>query len=434
MYMELQRSQPGSGPVQADGRPFRDKAWAAIVRSIDERAERLVKFRHRLHAMPEPSGEEVATSALVADALREAGLHPRIMRGDTGVVADVDLGAPGESFIALRAELDCVRVHDDKDVPYASTRPGLSHSCGHDAHTTMVLAAALVLHEQREMLSKLDCKHNMRVIFQPAEETATGARSMIEQGAIDGVEAIIALHVDPSLPFGKIGARKGPLTAACRSFQITIAGQSGHSARPHEAIDPIPAAINIVSMFYQLAPRSIDSRHALALTVASIHAGASFNAIPDEAVISGTLRASRHGDMLAVQQRMEAIVRGVSESTGCAASIEFDYDAPATNNHPQVTDYLAAAARTVTGGDERLVWIDLPSMGGEDFAFYQELIPGSMARLGVASPDRDAAGIPGGKPLHSSLFDIDERALPLGTKLLIRAGLALATEFPPRRA
>lgn len=410
--------------------------WPAIVEAIDDRAERVVTFRRRLHAMPEPSNEEYATTALVAETLREAGLEPKVMRDNTGVIADIDLGAPGESLIALRAELDCVRVNDDKQVSYASTRRGLSHSCGHDAHTTMVLAAALVLHEQRAELQKLKFKHNLRVIFQPAEEIATGARSMIEQGAIDGVEAIIAVHVDPALPVGSVGLKKGPLTAGCRSFQITVHGESGHSARPHEAVDPILAATNIVSLFYQLAPRAIDSRHALALTVSSIQSGDSFNAIPDQAKICGMLRAARSEDMLAIEQRMQAIIQGVSECTGCTATMSFDFDAPATNNHPQVTDYLAAATRVVTTShddarvesDAHLVWIGLPSMGGEDFAFYQELIPGSMARIGVAGQQR------GDRPLHSSLFDIDDRALPLGIKLLARAALDLAREFTPRRA
>lgn len=419
-------STPGTSG--SDGRAVREQLRTAIDRSIDERAERLVRFRHRLHAMPEASGEEVATTALIAETLREAGLAPRVMQGDIGVIADIDLGAPGNSFIALRAELDCVRVDDDKDVPYASTRPGLSHSCGHDVHATMVLASALVLQEQRDLLKQTQFKHNIRMVFQPAEETATGARSMIQQGAIDGVEAIIALHVDPSLPLGSVGLRKGPLTAACRSFRIKVTGQSGHSARPHEAIDPIPAAVNIVSLLYQLAPRSIDSRHALALTVSSINAGASFNAIPDEAIICGTLRASRNHDMLTVQGQMEAVLRGVSEFTGCTTSLDFDFDAPATNNHPQVTDYLAAVARSITESEEAVVWIDLPSMGGEDFAFYQELIPGAMARLGVAVEDQSY------RPLHSSHFDVDERCLPLGARFLTRAGLALASEFAPRRA
>jgi amidohydrolase len=412
--------------AQNNALAFDAAIWQGIVQSIEQRADRLLQFRNRLHAMPEASGEEVATTALIADTLREAGYEPRIMRGGTGIVADLDLGAK-ESFIAMRSELDCVRVNDDKQEPYASSRPGLCHACGHDAHSTIVLASALVLKEMQEQLRAQQPRHNVRFVFQPAEETATGARSMIEQGAIDGVEAMIALHVDPSLPVGTVGLRKGPLTAACRSFHIAITGQSGHSARPHEAIDPIPAAINIVSMFYQLGPRSIDSRHPLALTVASINAGSSFNAIPDEARLDGTLRASRAEDMQAVQQRMEQIIRGVCDLTGCRASMTFDFDAPATNNHPIVTDFLAESAHAITEPGQ-VTWVDVPSMGGEDFAFYQELIPGSMARVGIAGEER------GCRPLHSSMFDIDERVLPLGVKLMTRSVLQLAMNFAPQRA
>jgi amidohydrolase len=402
--------------------------WDVIARSIDERAERLVKFRRRLHAMPEPSNEEFATTALIAETLREAGLKPRIMRGETGVIVDIDLGATGDSFIATRSELDCVKVNDDKQVAYASTRPGLSHACGHDVHTTVQLAMAMVLAEHRDLLRSLQFKHNLRLVFQPAEETSTGARSMIEQGAIDGVEAIIALHVEPFLDCGIIGLRTGPLTAACKTFRITVRGRSGHSARPYEAVDPIPAAINMISMMYQLCPRSMDSRHPLALTVASINAGSSFNAIPDEAVINGALRAARIEDIERVQQRMEAVARGMKESTGCDVQLEFLHSCPATENNPEVIGYLANSAASIMG-DKYVIWLDVPSLGGEDFAYYQELIPGAIVRIGAGLPEIKAR-----RPLHSSKFDVNENLLPIGTKILTRAALNLAADYVPKRA
>lgn len=411
-----------------NGKPAAPSPWDALAQSIDKRAERLVKFRRRLHAMPEPSNEEFATTALIADTLREAGLKPGIMRGNTGIVVDFDLGAKSESFIATRAELDCVKVNDDKQVAYASTRPGLCHACGHDVHTTMQLAMAMVLAEQRDLLSTLEFKHNLRMIFQPAEETATGARSMIEQGAIDGVEAIIALHSEPFLDCGVVGLRNGPLTAACKTFRITVRGRSGHSARPFEAVDPIPAAINLVSMMYQLCPRSMDSRHPLALTVASINAGSSFNAIPDEAIIHGALRTARVEDIERVQQRMEAIVRGVKESTGCDVQLEFLHSCPATENNPEVIGYLANAAGSIMG-DESVRWLDVPSLGGEDFAYYQELIPGAIVRIGTGKGEMKSR-----RPLHSSRFDVDENVLPIGTKILTRAALNLAADYVPKRA
>ncbi len=405
-------------------------AWRTIAASIDARTDRLVKFRRRIHAQPEPSGEEVATTALVAETLREAGLKPRMMKGDVGLVVDLDIGAAHDSLIAGRAELDAVNVSDEKQVPYASTREGLCHACGHDAHTTMLLGAALTIAEHRDAIAESKPLHNLRFIFQPSEETATGARSMIEQGAIEGVAAIMALHVEPFLPTGTIGVRRGAMTAACKTFRIGIRGRSGHSARPHEAIDPIPAAINLVSMLYQLAPRSIDSRNPLALTVAAINAGSSFNAIPDSAVISGTLRTARVEDIEAVQARMDSVCRGIAESTGCEVELKFPEYAPPTENDLAVLSAMAEAGHDVLG-PEAVQWLEVPSMGAEDFAFYQELIPGAFARLGVANPKKEPRHR---RPLHSSHFDIDENALPLGAKVMARSLLDLASGYAHRPA
>ncbi len=404
----------------------------AVLRSLDEtiaqRQERMIRFRHRLHATPEPSNEEFATTALIAETLREAGLEPRVMRGRTGVLCDIDLGGPADSFIALRAELDCVRVNDDKQVPYASTRAGLCHACGHDVHSTMVLSTGITLSEHAETIRSLKPSRNLRLIFQPAEETATGARSMIEQNAIDGVKAILALHVDPALEPGIVGLRNGPLTAACKIFRIVIKGRSGHTARPYEAIDPIPAATNLISLLYQLGPRSIDTRFPLAVTVASIKSGEAFNAIPDEALISGTIRCARVDDMQAVQNKLDMIVRGMKETIGCEITVEYPFACPPTDNHPELVGRVAHVAAEMLG-PEHVHWIDVPSMGGEDFAFYQELIPGVLVRLGAALSDPRRR-----RPLHSSHFDIDESALAIGARLLCRTTLDLVTHDGVPRA
>lgn len=382
--------------------------------------QNLVRFRRRLHATPEPSGRETATTALVVESLRHAGLEPMIMADSVGVVVDVTLNPESDSFIALRCELDCVGVGDDKQVPYASTRPGLCHACGHDAHTTIVLHAALAAHELRQALAQHAPRRNLRFIFQPAEETAVGARSMINQNALAGVDAIIAVHVDPHRPVGTVGLRKGPLTSGAKGFEITIRGRGGHSARPHEAIDPLPAAVNIASMFYQLCPRFVDSRHPVVLTVGSIIGGTAANAIPDTAVMQGTLRSAYLEDMELVQRRMEDIVEGVRQATGCAIDMRVPYHAPPTDNDSDVIDAMAAAGVELLG-TENVLWIDEPSLGAEDFAFYQELIPGAIVRLGTAGSSAATRW-----PLHSPRFDIDERALPLGVQLLLRSALRLA--------
>ena len=412
--------QPATAPAAASSLP---SFWPVLDRAIDARQSELVQLRRRIHAAPEASGEELATTALVAQQLQAAGIKPRIMAGNVGLIADIDLGAPPDACVALRAELDCVKVDDDKQSEYASTRAGLCHACGHDAHTTMVLGAALAVHQNGASLRNSSLKRNLRIIFQPAEESATGALSMIQQGALTNVQAIMAVHVEPFIEAGIIGLRKGPLTSACKTFRILIKGRSGHSARPFQAVDPIPAAVSITDLFYQLGPRSMDSRYPLALTVASISAGSSFNAIPDEAEMRGTLRTARIEDLAAVERKMEAIVAGVSVATGCEVTMDFPQYAPATNNDPAIIDTMAAAATDLLGV-EGVQWLDVPSLGAEDFAFFQEKIPGAIVRLGAALPDPKQR-----RPLHSSMFDIDERALAIGAKFLARSALMAAANL-----
>jgi len=406
-----------SAAADIDSTSFDDRIWRAIAQSIEAQHDTMLALRRQMHANPEASGMEIASSQLIAQSLREHNLQPRMMADGLGVVADIDLGAPADRFIALRAELDCVQVNDDKNVEYASRKSGLCHACGHDAHTAIVLGALLALGTQRDALRSIGATHNIRAIFQPAEESAAGALSMIRQGAIDNVQAIFAVHVDPFLEPGVIGFRNGPLTSACTVFDIAIKGRSGHTARPFEAIDPIPAAANIVSLLYQLAPRSMDSRYPLALAVASINAGSTVNTIPSEATVRGTLRTARAQDQLAVQQRMEAVVQSVAHATGCEARLTFPTMVPATNNDPHLIDLMVSAA-TELFGPQAVTWIEVPSMGGEDFAYYQQNIPGAIVRLGAALPDPAQR-----QPLHSGMFDIDERALHIGAKLLARTAV-----------
>jgi len=407
----------GSESAMASAGPMLD----LISTCAEERRDRMTKLRRRLHATPEPAHAEHETTRLVAETLSERGLEPRVMSDGVGVIADLDLGAASGSMIALRSELDCVAVNDDKQVPYASTHPGLCHACGHDVHTTILLAVASLVSEQAGVLrANGKFAHNLRFIFQPAEETATGARAMIKQGALSGVEAILAVHADPFLDVGRLGFRKGALTSACKAFEVTIRGRSGHTARPFEAIDPIPAATTVIDLFYQLGPRSIDSRYPLSLTVASIQSGMSCNAIPDRAVIQGTMRASRLVDLEAVQRRMQAVVNGAADATGCDITLEFHHSCPATDNDGRVIDAMAKATTEIIGPDA-VEWLEVPSLGGEDFAFYQELIPGAMLRLGAGLPDTRAR-----RPLHSSLFDVDENCLLVGTKALAWSALQLA--------
>ncbi len=398
--------------------------WSPLQASIEALEPRIVRLRRRLHATPESSGNEQQTTALLVDILRDAGITPILMENGCGFVADINIGAPTSTFIALRAELDAVNVQDDKGVPYASTQPDLCHACGHDAHASILMATALTINKHRQDIAAMQFKHNIRLIFQPAEETAVGARSMIKQGALNGVAAIVALHSDPFLDAGHIGLRNGPITGACKTFKVIVRGRSGHTARPHEAIDPIPAATSVIDMFYQLGPRSMDSRYPLALTVSSIMAGQAVNAIPAQASITGTLRTARLEDLEAVQRQMIRITESVSHATSCQIDIEFVGFTPPTNNDPLLTEIIGRAASEVIK-PKSIEWLDVPSLGGEDFAFYQELIPGAIFRLGTALPNPRQR-----MPLHSSHFDINERALGVGTLVMTRAVLLAAQEHP----
>ncbi|MCH2132690.1 MAG: amidohydrolase [Phycisphaerales bacterium] len=394
---------------------------AALVGAHEE----MVTFRRDLHAHPELAGEEHRTTDQIANRLQKAGLVLRDLPG-TGVVADLLTGAPDDRWLALRADIDCVPVADEKDVPWRSTRDGRCHACGHDAHATMVLFVAEALARQRAGIEASKPAANLRFLFQPAEETATGAVELIEAGAVTDVQDLLALHCDPFLDVGQVAIRTGPITSNMRTFKITITGEGGHSARPHDVIDPVPAATNVVSMLYQLAPRSMDSRYPMCLTVTSITAGQAFNAIPGEAVICGTLRTGRAADDKRVRHAMERCIDGVCQATGCEFEIEYPYATPATNNHETCTALIEQSARRVLDPDG-LLRMGLPSLGGEDFAYYQQVVPAAMAKIGTGSgPLEDR------RPLHSPLFDIDESALPLGARLL--AGAAILGLGPSHEA
>ena len=393
----------------------------SILNDIDQ----MVELRRDLHANPELAGEEHRTSELLSSRLADMGLELRPLP-DTGVVADLHVGAPDDSWIAIRADIDCVPIADLKEVAWRSTRDGCCHACGHDAHATMALFAARSMAAQRKSIQEYGASHNVRFVFQPAEETATGACELIDAGVLEGVNGMIALHCDPFLDVGQIGLRHGPITSNTCTFRITITGEGGHSARPHQAIDPIPAAVNLVSLLYQLAPRSMDSRYPMCLSITSVTAGEAFNAIPGEAVICGNLRTERMQDQLQIKDAIDSCIRGITEATGCTAHIEYPYNAPATDNHLFTNTLLKESAVEVVGSDG-IIDIDLASMGGEDFAYYQQHVPGSMARLGTGNGPADKR-----KPLHSPQFDIDESALPVGARLL--AGAAMNCLFPTHRS
>ena len=394
----------------------RDEIWRRMDAWLTSVLPEMIAMRRNLHAHPEPAGEEVRTTQILREHLDQAGLQLSAWDDLHGLIADVQASSDVESHVAIRADIDCVEVEDEKDVEWRSTRDGCCHACGHDAHATMACFAAMAVQREAKAISPMMHRGD-RFIFQPAEEAATGASDMIARGAIQQVDQIVALHCEPYLDTGRVGVRNGPITSHLRSFSVRLKGRGGHSARPHDSIDPIPAAVNLVSLLYQLAPRSVDSRRAHCITVTALRAGDAINAIPESAVVHGTIRAARLEEAQTLEQMVRTCAESACTATGCVATIDFPHAAPATDNDPEVVSFVAQAAADVVGA-EGVIRLDLPSLGGEDFAIYQKHIPGAMVRLGTGHGPHEQR-----QPLHSGWFDIDESALLVGARLLARTAL-----------
>ena len=383
--------------------------------AIDELGEKLRAVRRHLHAHPEPSLEEYETTRYLARVLEESGIPHRLIPSGRGIVAESAIGESAPR-VAIRADIDALRMQDTKTVAYRSMRSGVMHACGHDAHATMALGASLALWRCREALP---WPTPWRTLFQPAEEVGEGAKEMIEAGAIAGVRALVALHVDPERAVGRIGQRPGPLTAFCEDLEVTIQGRGGHAARPHQTVDPIGVAVQFINSIYQFIPRSVDSRDPVVVTFGSIQGGTSHNVIPERVTLLGTIRTLSQEAADLVKKQVHHIGRGLEEASGATLSIAFGNGVDGVFNDPIVTDACVQAATEVVGGDH-IDTIPLPSMGAEDFASYLVYVPGCLLRLGVASAELPR------QHLHAPGFDIDERALTIGAKVLARSAVLLA--------
>ena len=380
--------------------------------AIDARAQQIVSIRRHLHAHPEISGEERDTTMFLQQLLVDEGFRVRLGPDDRGLIVD----APSESDrpkIAVRADIDALRLQDQKDVPYRSCRDGVMHACGHDAHSSILFGTLCSLRDlQRD--KKLPWEINFRGIFQPAEETAEGALEMVEAGALDQVRAILATHVDPSRLAGRIGTRVGAFTANCDNLQITIMGRGGHAARPHEAVDPIATAAILINSIYLSVPRATDSQDAVVITIGQIAGGENPNVIPDRVELRGTMRTLDFAVRDRTKDHLRKICRGIEASTGSEIHLTFYGSIPSVRNDPQLTMMLNRIGGEVLGA-ENVDDVQRASMGSEDFAAYLDHIPGSMFRLGSAAAGAALT------PLHTPRFDIDESALTLGAKILARA-------------
>lgn len=369
---------------------------------------RLIEIRRGFHQNPELSFQEHGTARTIAAILGELGLRPRTGVAKTGVVADVGRDSP---VVALRADMDALPIQEENDVPYASANPGVMHACGHDVHMACLLGAAM-------LLAETDFQGTVRLIFQPSEEGQdeegkSGAMRMVEEGVLEGVEAVFGMHVDDAAYAGMAGVSPGPVMAATDSFRIVVRGRGGHGAYPHKGVDSIMLAAEVVSALHQIVSRRISPLESGVVTVGSIHGGTKANIIPDEVELKGTIRS------FAPEVR-DALVRGIEQACEVARALGGECDLAVTEGYPPTVNHpdLTRLARKVGSGllGEKFGTQSV-EMGAEDFAFMARRVPGCYLRLGVRF-----AGQPP-RPIHTARFDADENCLPVGAALY--ASLAL---------
>jgi amidohydrolase len=382
-----------------------DATWDALglEETLQTLLPELIQIRRHIHRHPELSGHEQQTAALVAGELRRWGWEVREGVGRTGVVAE--LGPLGAPLVALRADMDALPIEERTDLPYASSRQGLMHACGHDIHTSVGLGVARLLAGVADRLTA-----RVRLLFQPAEETAEGAAWMRADGAMDGVQALFGVHVFPSLEVGTVGVRSGSLTAAAGELEVEVLGEGGHGARPHQSTDAIWIAARVVSGLQEAISRRLDPLHPVVVSFGLIEGGKAFNVIADHVRLLGTVRCLDLEVHAQLPGWIEDTVHALCRGHGGEARVHYRCISPPVHNDPELTQLVADAAVALLGRS-RVQWLEQPSLGAEDFAQLLEGTRGTMFRLGVAGPG-------GCTPLHSNSFDPDEGCLEVGIKVL----------------
>ncbi|XVV03060.1 amidohydrolase [Actinosynnema sp. CA-248983] len=371
-------------------------------------ASEVVAWRRHIHAHPELSRKEFLTTELIADVLRSAGLKPRVLPGGTGLVCDV---GSGPRCVALRADIDALPVTENTGAAYSSTVDGVAHACGHDAHTTILLGAALALASATELPGRV------RLVFQPAEEVMPGgALDVLAAGGLDGVERIFGLHCDPRLPVGRIGTRIGAITSASDLLELRLTSPGGHTSRPHLTADLVHALGTVITGLPTLLSRRVDPRSGTVLVWGAVHAGEAANAVPQDGVLRGTLRTGDRDIWAELEPLIKELTGALLAPTGVGFDLHHRRGVPPVVNDRESTMLLRAGIEAALGEDA-LAGTE-QSSGGEDFGWYLEHVPGSFARLGVWN------GVEKQRDLHQPGFDLDERALLVGVRVMVHAALA----------
>jgi amidohydrolase len=372
-------------------------------------AEQVVVDRRHLHAHPELGFCEVETAGFVAERLRALGLEVQTGVARTGVVALIRGARPGRTVL-LRADMDALPIQEENDVPYASRNPGVMHACGHDAHTAILLGAAHVLARRRDLLAG-----TVKLVFQPCEEqTPGGAVAMIAEGVLENprVDAAFALHVSQDGPVGTVSTCAGPIMAAADTFTLKLSGAGGHGAYPHQCIDPVVAAAQIVLGLQTIVSREVDPMQSAVITVGGIRAGKAPNIIPQTCTMTGTVRSFDKKVRSYLAKRIEEVATGLARVLRVECVCHYSFGNPVVVNDPAMTELVFDVAREVVAKDKVLV--EAPSMGAEDFSSFLEKVPGNFFFLGTRNPARNLI-----YDHHHSKFDIDEAALPTGVDMMV---------------
>ncbi len=368
----------------------------------------MVAWRREIHMHPELGFQETRTAALVADLLRRLGCRVQTGVGRTGVVGELGHGAP---IVAVRADMDALPIHEENEVPYASQVPGVMHACGHDAHTAIALGVATLLAQET-------FPGTVRLLFQPAEEVAdeegqSGAVRMAHDGAMDGVDAVLALHIHAGAPVGEISLEPGPASAGVDSFWAVIRGQGAHGAYPHKGLDPIHLAAHAVLALHGIVSRRVNPFDPAVITVGSIHGGQASNVIPEEVALSGTIRY----ESSEVQQQLHAEMEralATARSLGGETDLRIQVGGRPVINDERVVALISQVATDLLGAGS--VKPREKGMGAEDFSVFTSMAPGAMFRLGCRIEGDERKG-------HSPKFDLDEGCLPIGAAILAEAAL-----------
>ncbi|QBD80595.1 amidohydrolase [Ktedonosporobacter rubrisoli] len=382
---------------------------------IDELVPDLIAMRRDLHEHPELAFEEVRTSGIVAQRLRALGLEVQTGIAKTGVVGLLRGGAskPGARTLAIRADMDALPIHELNEIDYRSQVDGKMHACGHDGHTSILLTVADILSKRRAELAG-----NVKFIFQPAEERIGGAEPMVKEGAMEGVDGIIGLHLISNHPIGRVGVRSGPVFASADSLQIIVKGKGGHAAMPNLSVDPIVIAAHIITALQPLISRETSPFEPSIITIASIHAGTATNIIPEYVELKGTMRAFTKEQRTYLRRRIQEVATGVATALGGSSELEFLEGCPPCVNDPGMAELVYRAAVEAVGEQAVDQGQEVMTTGSDDMAYFLDAVPGCYFIVGAHNEEKGAK-----YPHHNPRFNVDEDALPIAVETLTRAAL-----------